>query len=330
MLYEHAGEPTAANVAKGVVRLSGMFNERGVRMDYLRDRALMAAYLLYYLPVNYLKALYALNSSHIETNDEIDILDIGSGPGTCSLAAVEFFRGKRVNITAIDETTEALDILKAVVDKFSDAKATIETHGIDVSKLGTLGLKKKHDVIFFSNILNELEEKKAHIVRKAASDLMKPNGRIIIIEPALKETTRSVMQLRDELAYEFDIIAPCIGSPKECPMLKDSERHWCHMYLDWKRPELIEKTDRAAGLKKYHLIFSYLILGNKGSAPKSTENIWRVVSSPLVTKGKCELFVCGHSGLRRLTRLNKDATEANEVFDQLLRGDIIRYIVTAL
>ena len=49
----------------------------------------------------------------------------------------------------------------------------------------------------------------------------------------------------------------------------------------------------------------------------------RVVSDRLRSKGKLELFGCGDPGYVRLTRLERDASPINQVFEELRRGDVV-------
>ena len=52
---------------------------------------------------------------------------------------------------------------------------------------------------------------------------------------------------------------------------------------------------------------------------------YRVVSEPLVTKGKMEFYICGAKGRKLVTRLDKDRTAANQFFEVLKRGAIVGF-----
>lgn len=59
--------------------------------------------------------------------------------------------------------------------------------------------------------------------------------------------------------------------------------------------------------------------------PAETPLLWRVVSSPLVSKGKRELWLCGENGeLRKVRRTDRDATAENADFDRAVRGDVVQ------
>jgi hypothetical protein len=113
-------------------------------------------------------------------------------------------------------------------------------------------------------------------------------------------------------------------------MLAINKRDWCHMYLNWERPPIIEKLDRLVGLKKDYLKFSYLILHSRDESrvtshesPVTSRQLWRVVSAPLRSNGKIELLICNETGLKRLVRQDKDLSEKNAILDNLTRGDLI-------
>jgi len=88
----------------------------------------------------------------------------------------------------------------------------------------------------------------------------------------------------------------------------------------------VREIDRRIGLRKDALKFSYLVLRKDGRslADVCGPDAFRVVSEPLVSKGKRELYLCGREGRRRAMRLDKDAAPGNRPFDQLLRGDVVR------
>ncbi|MGE5808026.1 MAG: hypothetical protein ACM32I_02770, partial [Nitrospirota bacterium] len=55
------------------------------------------------------------------------------------------------------------------------------------------------------------------------------------------------------------------------------------------------------------------------------DDAFRVISEPLVSKGKREFYLCGATGRRLVTRLDKDETPDNETFGSMMRGDVVRF-----
>ncbi len=66
-----------------------------------------------------------------------------------------------------------------------------------------------------------------------------------------------------------------------------------------------------------------LVAGKTASLKGS---LWRVVSGPLNSNGKSERLLCGPAQSRellRITRLDRDQSQANKDFDELERGDLV-------
>ncbi len=53
--------------------------------------------------------------------------------------------------------------------------------------------------------------------------------------------------------------------------------------------------------------------------------VFRVVSEPLVSKGKIEFYLCGAGAGKLVMRQDKDATPGNEPFGPLQRGDLVSF-----
>ena len=89
-LRERGGSPDREAI-EGVRRLSTLFTTgRGEGLaDYLAERSLRRAYLLYFLPVNYAKVAGLLREMPALPARPLRILDVGSGPGTAVLAVLD-------------------------------------------------------------------------------------------------------------------------------------------------------------------------------------------------------------------------------------------------
>jgi len=88
-------------------------------------------------------------------------------------------------------------------------------------------------------------------------------------------------------------------------------------------PALRELSD-CMGTDNRRLVFSYLAIRRAGTAalPEPTADVvFRLVSAPLVEKGKRVIWGCGAFGRLRLVRLDRDACDANRAFAELDRGD---------
>ncbi len=150
------------------------------------------------------------------------------------------------------------------------------------------------------------------------------SGSIVILEPALRGPTRELHALRDGLAESaLDVFAPCLRTGP-CPML-ETERDWCHEDREFVLPPALVPVAKDAGLRFERLTYAYLTLRRDGlRLGDHVQGRGRVVSQPLISKGKRELFVCRDDGRVRLTRLDRHRREGNAEFDLAARGDVLQ------
>jgi ribosomal protein RSM22 (predicted rRNA methylase) len=311
---------------------------------YLKDAGLREAYLAYFLPPNMAKikapmAELALHPGKALDKERLRILDLGCGPGTASLGVLDFFAARelrpRLEITAVDHVAENL---KTAEELFSSLrvsrglKAAMKTIRSDVADLSRLETGP-FDLIILSNVLNELFAREGRKIEKRLAlleDIMTrhlaDDGSLIVIEPALRETSRELLEVRDRLLDEgFYVYAPCLFAGK-CPALANP-RDWCHEDIPWDPPAVIRELDRLTGLRKDSLKFSWLVFRKDGqsAADLSGDDSFRVVSEPLISKGKIEFYLCGKSGRRLVTRLDKHRSAGNEAMGVMRRGDVVSF-----
>lgn len=313
----------------GALSLSFTAGRKTLPLNYLNRPEYRAGYILYFTVTNYLKALFCLGE--IDANNrfgtDVNVLDIGTGPGTALLACLDHFK-KGFSLTGIDQNKHILRDASQLTKTYANASIRTISDQISSKNARRILGSKRYDIVFFSNILGEIKsaEEQLALVETIYKDHLTQNGAIIIIEPALQKTTRALMCLRDRLCTDLDcnILSPCLHNAP-CPMLLANHRDWCHMYLEWERPRLIEKIDQLIGNRKDYLKFSYLIMSPFALRAPLTRTAWRVVSSPLRSNGKAELLICNAQGLIRLARLDRDKSQANRVFDDLQRGNLMEY-----
>jgi SAM-dependent methyltransferase len=131
-------------------------------------------------------------------------------------------------------------------------------------------------------------------------------GLVILVEPALRETSRALLAVRDRLIVSgLSVVAPCFWTGP-CPALS-RERDWCH--------------DAAKRPSASRIDFSYLALRAE-AVPAPAPAVFRIVSDRLEEKGRLKIFACGASGRHALVRLDRSASDANAAFADLERGDV--------
>ncbi len=334
-----------ADTAQNVLRLSRLLTREREELPlrYLEDPGLRRAYLHYYLPANIRKVLtplqeLALHPRALPLDERLRVLDIGSGPGTALLGVLEFLAdrpdGPQVELTAVDHVPANLAAADRLVRQRAEElgiSASLRTVRTDAKDL-LRAVSGAFDLVILSNLLNELftgdpepADRRAALLAGIRDRLLDPAGSCIVIEPALRSTSRGLLEVRDRLLRQgFGVYAPCLCQTP-CPALART-KDWCHEERPWSPPPRVQEVDQLTGLRKDALKFSYLVLRRDRLALSDIagSGALRVVSEPLVSKGKIELFCCGPAGRCRVVRLDRDRTASNALFERLRRGDIIR------
>jgi len=305
-------------VAQGIKRLShGLTRDRALAgAKYMDDPQLLGAYLLFYWPVSYAQARSLL--SELPSRPRA-LLDLGSGPGPVAFAGID--AGARETIAA-DRSKPALELARQLAIEASESLGTREWSPERALPDG------HYDVITMGHVINELfegnVERRAGLVEKIL-ERVKASGSLVVMEPALRETSRALLHVRDLLvAKGYAVRAPCMFRGP-CPALvKPSD--WCHAERQWRMPKLTESLARAAGLHKESLKMSYLIVAPKGEAwaEPPTGRVFRIVSEALEGKGRQRFMGCGPEGRLGLALQDKHRTEGNGAFFNLQRGEIVR------
>jgi ribosomal protein RSM22 (predicted rRNA methylase) len=292
-----------------------------ISADYLAKPELLHAYMLYYLPRSYVQARLAFR--HLVGKKIHRMLDLGSGPGPLLMAGIDAFglQPGSDRLWAVDHDARAM-------------KLAAELTGAQtaVSKLPQLppGLTgKTFDLVSLGLVVNELWKGSPDAVAKRAAwlqtqvlPLVAEGGHLVIVEPALKETGREALQLRDLLVKGgLEVVAPCTRQGA-CPAL-EKERDWCHAGVRYDPPAAAKAIGKSVGIDPSDLRFFYLVL-RRPTAPVAATDALRVVSEPLVEKGRTKIWVCGEGGRVLLDRQDKHRAEANAVFDALSRDDLVR------
>jgi len=241
-------------------------------------------------------------------------LDLGAGTGAATEALRAFF-GAPLEITGVDR---------------------VAAPGVVKADLGVAlpPVEGRFDLIVAAHLLGELyvhrphEERidaRARRVRAWADALLAPGGTLVLVEPALRETSRAFLHLRDRLvAQGAAVVAPCFYRG-DCPALV-RESDWCHAERPFAPPPAIAELAVAAKLHRDSLKMSYLVLRARNTAwPEPPDGrVFRIVSEPLDEKGKRRRIGCGPEGRIPLVLPDKHLAETNRVFDELQRGDVIR------
>jgi SAM-dependent methyltransferase len=320
-------------VAAAVGRLSkGLTRERelaGAR--YMDEERLLGAYLLFYWPVSYLQARGVLSELPGRPRR---VLDLGSGPAPMAFAALDAGASE---VVAADRSARALATARALAREAGEPLGTREWNpsrsaqrtAPERSGLAQAAGGRRFDVVTMGHVVNELfhgddaDARRAALLEEALA-LVAPGGSLVVIEPALRDTSRALLRVRDLLvARGHAVRAPCLFRGA-CPALL-RETDWCHAERPIEPPPLVAQIGKAAGLRKEAVKMSYLVLAppGEGWAEPPPGRVFRIVSEPLASKGRLRYMACGPEGRMGISLQEKHVADANRRFATLLRGDVV-------
>jgi SAM-dependent methyltransferase len=314
-------------VAAAVTRLSsGLTRERElVGARYMDEERLLGAYLLFYWPTSYLQARGVL--SELPRRPRA-VLDLGSGPGPMAFAALD---AGAAEVIAADRSAKALATARDLARAAGEPLGTREWNPTQGRPLADLLQGRKVDVVLLGHALNELfrgtpettDARRAALLEEAIG-LLAPGGSLVVVEPALRDTSRALLRVRDLLvARGLAVRAPCLFRGP-CPALV-KESDWCHAERPVEPPPLVAQIAKAAGLRREAVKMSYLVVAPAGEAWSEPPpgRLFRIVSEPLPSKGRLRYMGCGPEGRLGLALQEKHVTDANRAFGKLLRGDVV-------
>ncbi len=337
--------PARKGLGHEVAQLSSLFTKERAALgySYLEVPAFAAAYLNYFLPVNLAKVQALLEEMPVEEGDELfSVLDLGSGPGTGALAVLDWWLRRReasaLSVVTVDRSSSALHDATRLWDRYRQAAgvkaANLQTCGGDLERsvwLKAVASSGPFDLIILANCLNEIHvgaedciERRTSFVTETLS-LLKPSGTMMIVEPALRETSRSLHQVRDRLLHEqrCTIYSPCLHE-RNCPALVKPD-DWCHEERAWEPPGLIREIDEQVGFIKDALKFSYVLLRKDGKTiVDRRHDVYRVVSELRQLKGEKRAWLCNEHGRQEVGRQDRLASPQNQALDHWHRGAIVQ------
>jgi ribosomal protein RSM22 (predicted rRNA methylase) len=350
---EREAEPLES-ICDGVKRLWQRFTiarSTELQVDYWDDPALRQAYLAYYFPVNAAKVQSLLHEMQKPTacdnrgEKPFRVLDLGCGLGTATHAIRDWasrsnvLQNRPLRFVALDQSIPALQECKRFWQIYSrempDRKGELETVRADLERFTSAHAMRVvgtcYDLIIMANTLNELFKgtrdcvsARAELVKEVLN-ILDMAGTLILIEPALRHTSRQLHTIRDLLLAQGvgNVYSPCLHE-YGCPaLIKQSD--WCHEERPWRPPALVQAIDRRVGLIKDGLKFSYLMLRKDGQhIIRRSPDVFRVVSELREMKGEKRAWLCNETGRNEVGRLDREASGQNSTFASWHRGAIVR------
>ena len=188
---------------------AGLVGERAlVGARYLDDPALRTAYLLYHVPLNAARMASVLPELGLDGEGPLRVLDIGAGPGSLGLAAALGARraGRDIRVFSTDRSTPALGLGAQLAAQLGLEAAWRSLVWRLPDEAPAALREERYDLISLGNVLNELwsdqsdaVERRADWILRLARTRLGPGGRVVLLEPALRETGRALLELRSLL-----------------------------------------------------------------------------------------------------------------------------------
>ena len=345
------GSISARELAPAIRRLSDLFIGKTPWDPELHtDPALRRAYLEYFLPVNLPKiqvpfdAWMARGASPL-AGRSLRVLDVGCGPGTALLGLVDRIRSlpattrpASLELVGADSSPEYLrhadrllaDLARADPNvpplRFEPLRLDLFEDRVDLLRLATTG--GRFDLVVAMNVLCEIDRGGEQggtdrLLAALRDQALRASGAILLVEPGLRETSRALHALRDRQIADGSLhaLAPCLHQ-ESCPALGRTH-DWCRADLPWSPPTSIEELNRASGLRKGALKFSYLVLSPAPPRPPEP-GAWRLVSEVLDLKGERRAWFCENGHWTLVGQLKRVRGPAADEFAALHRGDLVR------
>jgi ribosomal protein RSM22 (predicted rRNA methylase) len=241
------------------------------------------------------------------------VLDLGSGPGTASLAALEMWPTlERVTML---EGLQAFRDLAAEFARTGDLVVPPRIEIIEADLRTSAKTWPKADLVMAAYVLVELPETR---VRELVLDAYhKAHQALLLIEPGTPAGFARIRIARDALVEcGASVIAPCPHS-RACPMRSSD---WCHFSVRLPRSR-DHKLAKAADVPFEDERFSYLAVTRSQVAAAEGE---RVIAPARVGKGEIVLRTCTDQGLADRCISRRDRLDYKAA-KRLGWGDILRH-----
>jgi ribosomal protein RSM22 (predicted rRNA methylase) len=206
--------------------------------EYSKSELDVSSYSLFYMPTDFPKLSMILDQVSSKTKkvlstSEVDVFDLGCGPGTFSLAWHHYFKNLSHRFHFLDQSSEMLNQARIFSRELFELPFT-RFHK-QVGELDSSASSRLR-VAIFGNSINEMGLSAANKYLKA----IKPDF-VLIIGPGTPEVFRLFMEWKNSYSsnMKYKILYPCLKETT-CPILACSDRDdWCHQILRTKlTPEL--------------------------------------------------------------------------------------------
>ena len=338
LVSEKIGDEALERMTPAVAHLSDLFTtERPGKKfpDYFADPRLLAGYGVFFLPQSFTRTSIALAQTcglrgWKPTSAVPAILDLGSGPGSCGVAAAYRLRQAgfaKLSLHGVDKSPSALASMESFAHAVLGDDVDTKTRIGDASRPETWP-EGPFDLIVAGFVMNEMPQLDHEALLRWFGELkakLAPGGLILILEPALKITAERLQRLSDSVAAgEMTRIAPELDALPD-PQLGPGE-HWSHETRAWEAPVSTEFVNRHLHRDLREVRFSFAAFSDAPLAPLPP-GLSRLISDVQIIKGLIRFITIRAGAIESVEVPTRGLSkhEVKKLAATFGRGDIVRH-----
>lgn len=266
--------------------------------DYLQDPHRLSAYIAQFGILNAHRVFRALGelpkprlAALQAKGGELRLLDLGCGTGAASAGALAALAPQSgAHLVLVDRSKSGLEAAAELLAQAPNVpQLTRVRHDLSRGWPKGPAFEARFDLIMLTNVVVELAGSVAALAKWVSelSTHLTPDGAFLIVEPATRQASRQVIELRSAVP-ELSTLAPC-PHQAPCPLHATHPRDWCHVALPFARSNWLEKLDRRTGLDHSQLVFSYWLAS---PLPAEDAPYSRLVSDDIQRSGETVRLTC--------------------------------------
>ena len=248
-----------------------------------RSKAEMGAYIDARFPATFSVIDHIIRSEIVSDTKVQSVLDLGAGPGTATIAALNYF--SLSHATLIEQTPEFVTAAGAVLrSSFPNSDFNFNSESLHNTNF------PQADLVMLSYLLTEMSERQAlNVYEKSLSATKAFN---LVVLPGTSAAFKLLLQLRDRaIILGYQVLAPC-PHMQVCPIAKNAEQ-WCHFRQRLSRSRAHQNIKK--GTMGYEdEPYCYLLVAPADQVTGSVQD--RVINTPKQRPGHVYVDVCAQSG----------------------------------
>lgn len=249
------------------------------------------------------------------------LLDWGCGSGIASRCVIDRFgTAAFTGLNVSDHSAVAVDFAaQAAQDAFAGLPVST---GTGEGRIGTLVI---------SHVLNELDELGGRALREAIDRA----DAILWVEPGTYADSRSLIQMREALRSQFQVVAPCTHQSTCGLLMESNQRHWCHQFAQPPAGIMADshwvRFAQRAGIDLRSLPYSFLALERRGARELIPgvlkDGCSRIIGEPRVYKGFAKVLACSTDAVQELELQKRESSVVYKEFKDGLTSPLWKWDV---